>query len=307
MKIILSCFLFLLFYADLKAQDTLNFTKTEIIYGRKDGMALTMLKLLPKKDFNGKAIISVVSGNWISAFANNAERFVNRAKIYIDRGYTVFIVIHSSQPRYTIPDEISDLKRAVRFIRYNAKEYNIDGNHLGITGSSSGGHLSLLVALSDDKVDSTSRDPINKISSRVQAAAVFYPPTDLLNWGAQNANLTEATAALTFAGVVSAFDYKEWNDTIRKYKPVTDAAKYLQITKQISPINSVSADDPPVLIIHGDADKTVPLQQSQSLVQKLNEKKITNRLIIKKDGGHGWKNQDVEEKNMVDWFDKYLK
>lgn len=306
MRICLWILLFSFCSFTLTAQDTLNFTKTEIIYGRKDGMALTMLMLTPKEHTNGKAIISVVSGNWLSNY-NMSSIWVNTSKIYTNSGYTVFAVIHGSQPRYTIPDEIADLKRAVRFIRYNAKDYHIDGDHIGITGGSSGGHLSLMVGLSDDKIDTASKDPVNRISSRVQAVAVFYPPTDFLNWGQQNANMTQAKPLLTLAGVVSAFDYKEYNDTARMYKVVTDPEKLLQITKNISPIYSVTPDDPPVLIIHGDADRTVPLQQSETIVQKLNEAGVPNKFIIKKGGGHSWKNQDVEEKIMVDWFNKYLK
>ena len=87
----------------------------------------------------------------------------------------------------------------------------------------------------------------------------------------------------------------------------TDREKILQIVKQTSPIYSVSSDDPPVLIIHGDADKTVPLQQSETIIQKLKEANVPNQFIIKKDGAHGWNNQETEEKFFVDWFDKYLK
>ena len=292
-------------HEQLNAQDTLGFTKTEIIYGRKDGMALTMLMLVPKERPNGKAIISVVSGNWNSSY-NYAQSFVNSSKIYLDRGYVVFTVIHGSQPRYAIPNEIADLKRAVRFIRYNSNNYHIDGSRIGITGSSSGGHLSLMVGLSDDKMDTTSRDPVDKVSSRVQAVAVFYPPTDFLNWGQDKMDLSKFQSALALAGVAGAFDFKDWNDTLRLYQPVT-AERKMEIAKQVSPIYHVTTDDPPVLIIHGDADRTVPLQQSENMIKKLNEAKVANNFIVKKGGGHGWKDRVVEEKIFVDWFDKYLK
>jgi acetyl esterase/lipase len=297
--------LFSCYHEQLNAQDSLSFTKTEIIYGRKDGMALTMLMLAPKEHPNGKAIISVVSGNWNSSY-NYALSFVNNSKIYLDRGYVVFTVIHGSQPRYSIPNEIADLKRAVRFIRYNSNNYHIDGSHLGITGSSSGGHLSLMVGLSDDKIDTASKDPVDKVSSRVQAVAVFYPPTDFLNWGQDKMDLSKLQPALALAGVAGAFDFKEWNDTLRLYQSVS-AERKLEIAKQVSPIYNVTPDDPPVLIIHGDADRTVPLQQSETLIKKLDEAKVVNSFIVKKGGGHGWKERVVEEKNFVDWFDKYLK
>jgi len=289
----------------LTAQDSLNFTKNEIIYGRKDGMALTMIMLTPKTNPKGKAIISVVSGNWISSFTN-AERFINRAKIYINSGYTVFAVIHGSQPRYSIPDEVADIKRAVRFIRHNASSYGIDAGNIGITGSSSGGHLSLMVALSDDKIDSTSRDPINRVSARIQAAAVFYPPTDFLNWGQANSDLSKLQRPLASSGVASAFDFKEWNDTLKIYQQVNTQQR-LETARNFSPVYAVTPDDPPVIIIHGDADRTVPIQQSEIIIKKMKDSKVTNQFIIKKDAGHGWLTQHEEEKNFVIWFDKYLK
>jgi acetyl esterase/lipase len=290
----------------VSASDSLSFSRTEIIYGRKDGMALTMTMLKPTQNANGKAIISVLSGNWVSN-DRMREGFPDRSQMYIEQGYTVFGVMVSSQPRYTIPDEVTDLKRAVRFIRYNAKEYGIDANKLGITGSSSGGHLSLMVATADETANLKSTDPVDKVSSRVQAAAVFYPPTDFINFGGPNTSETINQAGLVLTGVAAAFDFKRWNDTTRTYVSITDTKKRLEIAKEVSPINSVTPDDPPVIIIHGDKDVLVPRQQSESIIAKYKEAKVPCNLILKEGGGHGWRNREVEEKNFVDWFDKYLK
>ncbi len=288
------------------ATDSLSFTKTEIIYGRKDGMALTMTVLTPKKKPNGKAIISVISGNWVSS-ERSRLRLPEWSQTYIDNGYTIFGVMVSSQPRYAIPDEIIDLKRAVRFVRYNAKEYGIDENKIGITGSSSGGHLALMIATADDIANSRSTDPVDKVSSRVQAAAVFFPPTDFINYGGVNTSGKINQAGLVFAKVAAAFDFKVWNDTTGTYVSITDTDKRLAIAKEISPINSVSSDDPPVMIIHGDKDVLVPKQQSESIIAKFKEANVPCQFIIKEGGGHGWKDMQVEEKNFVDWFNKYLK
>ena len=297
---------FIAFTFCASAQDSLILSKKEIIYGRKDGMALTMTMLTPKSKSNGKAVISVLSGNWVSA-DRMREGFAERTGMYMERGYTVFGVMVGSQPRYAIPDAILDLKRAVRFIRYNAKEYGIDADKIGITGSSSGGHLSLVIATADDVTDSKSTDPVDKVSSRVQAAAVFYPPTDFINFGGLNTTGTINQAGLVMARVAAAFDFKVWNDTTGTYVSVTDTKKRLAIAKEISPINAVSSDDPPVIIIHGDKDVLVPKQQSESIIEKFKEARVTSKLIIKEGGGHGWRNREVEEKNFVDWFDKYLK
>ncbi|MEO7306950.1 MAG: alpha/beta hydrolase [Ferruginibacter sp.] len=288
------------------AQDSLSYTQSEVIYGRKDGMALTMTVLTPKQKQNGKALISVISGNWVSS-ERSRTRIPEWSQIYIDNGYTVFGVMVGSQPRYTIPEEISDLKRAVRFIRYNAKQYSIDANKIGITGSSSGGHLSLMIATADETVNTKSNDPVDKVSSRVQAVAVFFPPTDFINYGGPNTSGKINQAGLVFAKVAAAFDFKVWNDTTGTYVSITDTQKRLAIAKEISPINSVSSDDPPVMIIHGDRDVLVPKQQSESIIEKFKEAKVPNKLIIKEGGTHGWKDMQVEEQFFVDWFDKYLK
>lgn len=301
-------FLLILILVSLTASatDSLSFTQTEIIYGRKDGMALTMMMLKPKQKANGKAIISVLNGNWVSA-PRMMEMFLVRSNLYLESGYTLYGVMVGSQPQYAIPDQIIDLKRAVRFIRYNAKEYSIDADKIGITGSSSGGHLSLMIATADETVNARSTDPVDKVSSRVQAVAVFYPPTDFINYGRTNTTETINQAGLVLTKVAAAFDFKVWNDTTATFVSITDIKKRLAIAKEISPINSVSSDDPPVILIHGDKDVLVPKQQSESIFEKFKEAKVICSLIIKEGGSHGWRNREVEEKNFVDWFDKYLK
>ena len=212
--------------------------------------------------------------------------------------------MHGSQPRYAINDEVADLKRAVKFIRYNAKEYGIDAKNIGISGSSSGGHLSLMVTLSDDKIGQTV-DAIDNVSPHVQAAAVFFPPTDFLNWGTANTGIN--MQALRKVGVAGAFDFKNLSDSTGVYEHIRDEATLKMLALVNSPINNISANDPPVLIFHGDADPVVPLQQSQSLVKKLTAAGVKNELIIKSGGKHGWPNDKIEEEKIIKWFDEYLK
>ena len=295
-----------LFALNTIAQDSLPYTKNETIYGRKDGMALTMTVLTPKKKVNGKAIIYVLSGNWISS-ERMLDAFSERTGLYIDAGYTLFGVMVGCQPRYAIPDEIEDLKRAVRFVRYHAANYKIDPDRIGITGSSSGGHLSLMIATSDNVINPKSKDPVDKVSSRVQAAAVFYPPTDFLNYGKANTFSQVSQAGLAFMGLAGAFDFKVFSDSTRTYVSITDMEKKREIAKEISPITHVSSDDPPVLIIHGNKDFVVPMQQSESIIARFKEMKVPCHFIMREGGAHGWPNRDVEEKNFIDWFDKYLK
>lgn len=286
------------------AQDS-SYTKTEIIYGRKDGMALTMVELKPTHHSNGKAIISLVSGNWISNY-NSLPYYIAGATVYVSRGFTVFLVMHGSQPRYTLPDEIADVKRAVRFVRYNAADYGIDPAHIGITGSSSGGHLSLMVAMADDNRDLRSRDSVDHVSARVQAVAVFFPPTDFPHFGFPFFDATTNKILPAAAFVAAAFDFKTLDPKTRLYVPVSDSVRLAYI-KQLSPIYSVTPDDPPTFIIHGDADKVVPIQQSKSMIEKLNQEKVPNKFIVMPGKGHGWADPSAELKQFADWFEKYLK
>ena len=196
----------------INSQENETFTQEEIIYGRKSGMALTMVILKPNNP-NGKGIISVVSGSWYSGH-NQIERWaLDSSKPFIDNGYTVFLTMHSSNPRYDISDAVSDMKRAVQYVRYNAKNLNIDPNKIGITGASSGGHLSLVVGTSDDIINSKSEDPVERVSSKVQAVAVFYPPTDFLNWGQPNAYMNYLEHGNLLGPSLGAFKFNEFNET----------------------------------------------------------------------------------------------
>jgi acetyl esterase/lipase len=304
-KIILTAVLLSLLF-QLQAQ---NIPVEEIIYGRKDGVALTMIELRPTANAKGKAIIRVIAGSWYSSYgsATSKGNLDISKNLYADNGYTVFEVIVGSQPRFAIPDQISDVKRAVRYIRYNAKTFGIDPGHIGIEGYSAGGHLALTVATADERIDTVSKDPVDRMSSRVQAAAVLFPPTDFLNWGPLG-NIINGKELLLAGGVWGAVDFKKWNNKTKTYDAIGDTAERNRIGKDISPIYSITADDPPIFIMHGDADPTVPLQQSQTFVAKLKEAGIANNYIIKKGGKHNFDDMLPEVgTEFPAWFDKWLK
>lgn len=287
-------------------QGTANYKVAELIYGRKDGIALTMLHIKPRVKSNGKSIIWVIAGSWFSSY-QQAERTIRPSAMFLDKGFTVFLVILGSQPRYAIPDEIEDAKRAVRYIRYNAKKFEINPNQIGITGGSAGGHLSLAVAMADEKIDSAALDPVNRMSSRVQAAAVLYPPTDCLNWGGNGLSFINNKSLQLANRIYGALDFTKWNELTATYDHISDTSARNKIAKEMSPIYYVSADDPPIFIIHGDADKTVPLQQSETFIARLKEAGIENRFIIKKGGVHNPATMLPEFLEFAEWFDKELK
>jgi acetyl esterase/lipase len=278
-----------------------EFTRQEdVVYGRKFGTALTLDVFTPKEKANGAGIILVVSGGWFSAHEAINLPWV---KEFTGRGYTVFAVVHGSQPRFTIPEILGDMHRAVRFIRFHAEDYGIDPERIGITGGSAGGHLSLMQGTAGDKGNPDAKDPVDKVSSRVQAVACFFPPTDFLNYGNEGEN---ALGRGILAGFKAPFAFHELDPTTRTFEAITDEAKIIEIGKQISPVNHVTADDPPTLIIHGNADKLVPIQQAELIVAKLKEAGVPTELVTKPGASHGWPNLINDVKTFADWFDKYL-
>lgn len=152
----------------------------EAVYGYKDGMALVMGVKKPVKP-NGAAVVMVVSGGFRSNW-NQARNQARLSQPLTDRGYTLFFVMHGSAPRYAGLDAIADIRYAVRFIRYNAVRFGIDGNRIGITGGSSGGETSLCIATQGDDGNPESEDPVERESSRVQAVACFFPLTNFVDW-----------------------------------------------------------------------------------------------------------------------------
>lgn len=303
-------YIFLLFSLTqfyISAQEKASYTQEEVIYARKHGMALTMIVLKPEKT-NGKGIVSVVSGNWFSS-NSNILRETNNAEPLLESGYTVFLTMHSSNPRFDIAEGATDIKHAVQYIRFNAKKLGIDPEKIGITGSSSGGHLSLVVNTSDDILDLKSKNPVRKVSSKVQAVAVFYPPTDFLNWGQPNAymNYLQFAPALSQSYILGALKFQTYNNTSNIYEPIKDSIALRKMSISVSPAHLVTLDDAPVYIIHGEKDRTVPLQQSQLLQEKFNAVGVPLVLKIIPGADHGWKNMNIDRKEFVKWFDKYLK
>ncbi len=174
-----------------------------------------------------------------------------------------------------------------------------------MTGASAGGHLSLMLGTAGEKGNPNARDPVDRESSRVQAVACFFPPTDLLNYGAAGIALIRAKdMGKPFR---PAFDYREIDKDTNMWTPVTDPDKLREITRAISPVTYVSPDDPPTLILHGDADTLVPLQQSQEMVEKLKAAGVETKLVVKPGAGHGWLTMGRDMSTIADWFDLYLK
>ncbi|HTQ12082.1 MAG TPA: alpha/beta hydrolase [Fimbriimonadaceae bacterium] len=262
----------------------------DVIYGHKMGVALTMDVFEPAKP-NGIGVIWFVSGGWFSSH-DDVNPLI--AKPFTDRGMTVFEVVHGSQPKFQIPEILSDVNRAVRFIRVNSATWHVDPNRLGVSGGSAGGHLDLMIGAYGGPGDPNAKDPVDRASSAVEAIACFFPPTDMVNFGSPG---REPFREDTYKPFWPAFGF-----TDKTSKEDMD-----KLAKDYSPIYGVTAKFPPTFVMHGDADKLVPLQQSQELMDKLQELGVPHKLVVKKGAGHGfWLGMDKDMNQFADWFEKYL-
>src|SRR5579859_6353462 len=152
----------------------------DVVYGHKDGMALTYDVIKPPKQ-SGAAVLWIQSGGWYSNYTD-PKTFVANGKGYFDKGMTLVIVRHGSAPKYTVPEAVADVRRCVRHVHMKAKEFGIDPARLGVTGGSAGGHLSLMIGTTGDDGDPNAKDEVLRYPSRVAAVVALYPPTDLRKW-----------------------------------------------------------------------------------------------------------------------------
>ena len=261
----------------------------DLIYMKSGGAAFTMDAFRPEKP-NGKAVVFVVSGGWVSTHQGITPIL---AAPFNAAGITVFEVVHGAQPRYKIPEIKGQISRAMRYVRANASNYGVDPKRIGIFGMSAGGHLSLMAAVQGDDGDPEAKDPVDRVSSRPNAIVAFFPPTDFLNFGGPDRMPLDQPMMVPFRG---AFPIKP-GATSEEAKP---------IAKEISPIYGVTRAFPPTLLVHGDKDPLVPLQQSQSMDAALAAAGVKHRLDVVPGGGHGGAAFLVKIPDVVAWFQTEL-
>lgn len=275
--------------------------KEDVIYGRKFGTALTLDVFTPKdkEKANGAGVIFCVSGGWFSSHDNVNVGFLTE---FLNRGYVCFAVVHGSQPKFTIPEVLEDMHRATRFIRHHAKEYGVDPERLGICGGSAGGHLSLMQGNAPKDGDPKAKDPVDRESSKVAAVGCFFPPTDFLNYGKDG---EVALGRGTLKNFKAPFDFTEMDKKTNSFNLILDETRREEVGRKISPVYHVSKSSAPALIIHGDKDTLVPLQQAERIKKRYEEEKVPFELVVKKDGAHGWAGMEKDLVTIADWFDKY--
>ncbi|MEP7365941.1 MAG: alpha/beta hydrolase [Acidobacteriota bacterium] len=272
-----------------------------VVYGMYSGLALLMDVHYPEKP-NGLGVVFVSGSGWTSRTVYDApplkeQQIDEWGPSLLRAGHTVFAINHRATPRFHYPAPVEDVQRAVRFVRHGAKQYGIDPAKLGGVAGSSGGHLIGLVAMLGASGLAGDADAVNREPATLQCVVLRAAPTDLQKMIGGRAVGTAAVTA--FVGRLP-----------------TPNPEDQEVCRAASPISHVSASSPPTLLLHGDADDTVPFQQSVAMEAALRAAKVPVKLVRVVGGAHGPNfgtggkphAQFGEVLNQsVAWLDQYLK
>jgi acetyl esterase/lipase len=252
----------------------------DVEFGKGGDRALKMHilrpKSLPKEPM--PVLVWIHGGGWR---AGSRDSGISRLGRFAQRGYFCASIEYRLSAEAKFPAQIEDCKCAIRFLRSKAKDYHLDPDRIGVWGSSAGGHLVALLGTSAHVKELEGTGGASSYSSRVQAVCDFCGPADFLRWADQS----HPAVALLLGGPV---------------------AEKKELAALASPVTHIRKDLPPFLIVHGDMDKTVPLDQSQALEAALKKAGADVTLHVVKDGGHGFGGPEIDR--LVDeFFDRHLK
>jgi acetyl esterase/lipase len=228
------------------------------------------LDIIRPRDASGPTptVLFFHGGGWTGGSKDGG---ITNALPYLEMGYAVVNVAYRLAAVSLAPAAVEDTRCALRWVYRNAKQYNFDVNRIVLTGQSAGGHLSLITGMlpPDTPLDlgcpgDRGSDPVNTAPLKVAAIVNWYGITDvteMLNDGANR----RAYAVM-------------WMGSMPNRKEIAD---------MVSPLKYVRAGLPPIMMIHGDADPTVPYTQAQRLDQALDKAGVPNEFFTVPGGKHG--------------------
>jgi acetyl esterase/lipase len=267
--------------------------ESNVLYGMYSGLALLLDVYYPEKP-NGYGVIFISGSGWRASQEYDAEPLKQgpQAQLYAPRlttaGYTVFSISHRAAPRFRYPAQVEDAQRAVRFVRHNAARFHVRADRIGAVGGSSGGHLVESLGVLDGAGIADDPDPVNRESAKVQCVVARAAPSDLAR--------------------MTVTEFMGTNKPDPKLRNTVEDRLY----RRASPIHHVSPSSAPILLIHGDADSSVPFEQSVMMENALKAAGVPTRLLRIPGGEHGptfpgAKNPPDYMGEMVAWLDRYLK
>ena len=253
-----------------------GFTREDIVYVSRDGVDVSYDVISPEHA-NGAAVLLMSSGGWFSQ-KRPVEMVTQGFGFLLDAGYTLIPIRHRSAPTFKVPDAVADVQYAVRHVRHHAEDYGINDELFATMGFSSGGHLTLMIALDSDAGETSSDDAIAQTANHIAAAIAYFPPVDL-------------------EGIVGPSD----RFPALEFDPA--------LTQDVSPINFVDANDPPVLLLHGTEDQLVTLSHSSRMHAALADAGVASTLSVFEGAGHGFRSEEHQARaqaEILEFLGTYL-
>jgi acetyl esterase/lipase len=251
-----------------------------IEFSRPEGSAPLLLDLyLPAGTPGGgtwPAVVHFHGGGWRtgerSSLGPTVDGFgLSPIEQLVEAGFVVASADYRLSTAATFPAQLLDAKAAVRWVRSNAAEYNVDPERICAWGDSAGGHLAALAGLTPGAAEFRGADTTD---DGVAAVAAWYPPTDLVRMAAQARPDAVATAD----------DPGSREALLLGAQPAENPDR----AAAASPISYVSPDAPPFLLVHGTADRFVPVEQSTTLTDALRQAGADVELLLVEDADHMW-------------------
>ena len=257
----------------------------DIEYAKHDGISLKLDLYLPQQIKGDVPVIVFVHGG---GWKNGSKDSGKRGAWLVPHGFAIASISYRLTNLGQWPDQINDCYAAVRWVRKNAKRYGLSGERIGCWGTSAGGHLTALMGTRNF----TGRE---RVSSRVQATADWFGPSELLTMPPNNVGNGR-----------TAEDVAKSNGAILLGSTVKDVPK---LAKDASALDNVTGDDSPFLIMHGTADPGVPISQSEKLHAALTAVGVPCTFVKLKGAKHGGPEFITPRSNKIflDFFTEHLK
>lgn len=237
----------------------------DIQYGYAGGRALMMdIMYPPREEKKHPVVIWVHGGGWSDEKLTRLYRPEKEMAHLCKMGFVCASIDYRLSQHAPFPAQIEDCKEAVRYLRANAEKYGIDAEHFGAWGESAGGHLVELMAVTND--EEFIRGENQEYSSRIQAAVPWYAPKDMRK---------------------SIQEMKQNENWARLFAAETEE-KSLQLMEAASPIAYAERKNPPMLLMHGRADKLVSVMESVEYHRALTAAGNDAELVLIPGQGHGF-------------------
>jgi acetyl esterase/lipase len=258
--------------------------KPDITYATVDGEELQLDLATPAGlDHPVPAIVVIHGGGWSGG---KRQDMAPIAKLIAAHGYVAPTISYRLAPKHRFPAQIEDVKAAVRYLRANAKELNIDPKRIGATGISAGGHLSMMLGTMDSGDGLEGEGGNADQPSKVQAVVNIVGPVNLV--------IDEYTP--TQNGILTAFlggPPKEKVDDCRRASPIT----------------YINKGDAPMLSFFGTDDPLIQYDQAFQLTTALDDADVPGRVELLLGASHGWVGPELTRTTdaMMSFFDEHLK